>query len=73
MFEINEEDFKNVTNDIIDRIAELEYKDTSKNILKAHILMNIAKFLDDYKTYGENIDILNMYSSNGLENNRRNK
>lgn len=77
MNEINEEDFNKVVIDIINRISKLEYKDKSKSVLKSHILINICKFLEDYKTYGENIDILNMYSSNGLESeierNRRNK
>ena len=65
-----ESDFEEITTKIINDIANTNYKDLKKEILKIEILRNIARFLESEEIYRENIDILNERASNGKKRSR---
>lgn len=65
-----ESDFEEITTKIINDIANTNYKDLKKEILKIEILRNIARFLQSEEIYRENIEILNERASNGKKRSR---
>ena len=60
--------FKEVSEDIINAISDLDYEDKEKNILCKDILFNIYKLLGSKEAYEQAISVLGQYSHTSLKN-----